>query len=64
MRLPDEVVDYLLARLPRSLASLRAVLERLDRHSLAKQRLVTIPFVRELLTDEGEKTTPPDGPGQ
>ena len=64
MRLPDEVVNYLLARLPRSLATLRAVLERLDRHSLAQQRLVTIPFVREWLAEEGEKTTPPDGPGQ
>lgn len=64
MRLPDEVVNYLLARLPRSLATLRAVLERLDRHSLAQQRLVTIPFVRDLLSEQGEKTTPPDGAGQ
>lgn len=61
MRLPDEVVNYLLARLPRSLAALRAVLERLDQGSLAQHRLVTIPFVRELLAEPGKKTTPPDG---
>jgi DnaA-homolog protein len=59
LRLPDEVIDYVLARLPRQLASLRAFLERLDRHSLARQRPVTLPLVREVLAHD-EKTTPPD----
>jgi DnaA family protein len=58
LRLSDEVIEYLLARLPRSLASLRAVLERLDRFSLARQRALTIPLVREWLSGGDEKTTP------
>jgi DnaA family protein len=49
LRLPDEVLAYLLSRLPRDLASLNAVLEALDRHSLATKRPVTLPLVREAL---------------
>lgn len=51
LRLPDEVVAYLLARAPRDLPSLMAVLDRLDRHSLARHRPITVPLVRELLSD-------------
>lgn len=58
LQLGDDVAAYLLARLPRDLASLRAVLERLDRLSLARKRAFSIPLVRELLAQEGEKTTP------
>ncbi len=50
LRLTDEVVAYLLSRLPRDLATLNAVLERLDRHSLARQRPVTLSLVREVLS--------------
>ncbi len=51
LHLGEEVLDYLLARLPRDLPSLNAVLERLDRASLARQRPLTIPLVREALAD-------------
>ena len=47
--LSDEVAAYLLSRLPRDLASLNAVLEALDRHSLATKRPLTLPLVREAL---------------
>ena len=47
--LGDEVAAYLLARLPRDLHSLTALLDRLDRLSLARQRPLTIPLVREAL---------------
>jgi DnaA family protein len=50
LRLADEVVWYLLNHLPRDLASLHAVLDRLDRHSLARQRPVTLPLVRDVLS--------------
>jgi DnaA family protein len=50
LELSDEVVWYLLNHLPRDLASLRAVLDRLDRHSLAHQRPVTLPLVRDALS--------------
>jgi DnaA family protein len=49
LRLPDEVLAYLLTRLPRDLASLNAVLESLDHYSLATKRPITLPLVREAL---------------
>jgi DnaA-homolog protein len=51
LELPDEVGRYLLTRLPRDLYSLNAALELLDRYSLAHQRALTIPLVREALAD-------------
>lgn len=54
LRLTDEVVWYLLNHLPRDLASLHSVLERLDRHALARQRSVTLPLVREALSKNND----------
>lgn len=51
--LGDEVTDYLMRRLPRDMESLTGFLERLDRSSLAAQRRVTVPFVRDLLEATG-----------
>ncbi len=50
--LTDEVVAYLLSRLPRDLANLNRVLDLLDRHSLARQRPLTLPLVREALAEK------------
>ncbi len=47
--LPEETAAYLLRRCPRDPASLFALLDRLDRASLAARRRLTIPFVRGLL---------------
>jgi DnaA family protein len=47
--LPDEVAAYLLRHLPRSLALQLAVLDALDRYSLAHKRAITLPLVREAL---------------
>jgi DnaA family protein len=49
MRLPDEVVAYLLTRMRRDLRSLTAVLDQLDRFSLETKRPVTLPLLREAL---------------
>jgi DnaA family protein len=57
LTLDDAVLDWLFARTQRDLGSLTALLDRLDRESLAAQRRITVPFLRQLL--EGE----PD-PGQ
>ena len=54
LRLPDEVLAYLLTRLPRDLGTLNQVLEGLDRYSLATQRPLTVPLLREAL--ERKKT--------
>lgn len=47
LNLSDDVVGYLLTRMPRDLYSLKGILDRLDRLSLARQRPVTIPLVKE-----------------
>ena len=49
--LDDAVLDWLFARTQRDLGSLTALLERLDRESLAAQRRFTVPFLRQLLQD-------------
>jgi DnaA family protein len=53
LRLDDEVLDWWFARQPRDPASLVALLQRVDRASLAAQRRITIPFLRELLRESG-----------
>ena len=47
--LPEEVARFLWRRHPRDMASLCALLERLDRDSLAAQRKLTIPFVKAFM---------------
>src|SRR5262245_38411844 len=49
MKLPRDAVDHLLARLPRDLGTQFAVLDAVDRYSLALKRPVTLPLVREAL---------------
>ena len=49
LRLSEDVVGYLLTRLPRDLPSLNGVLDALDRYSLAAKRPITLPLVREAL---------------
>ncbi|MCL1635233.1 DnaA regulatory inactivator Hda [Luteimonas sp. SX5] len=45
----DAAIDWLLKRADRDLASLTGLLDKLDRASLAAQRKVTVPFLREVL---------------
>jgi DnaA family protein len=45
--------EYLLARVDRDMTGVGLWLERLDRASLAEQRRITIPFIRELLAARG-----------
>jgi DnaA family protein len=46
--LDDGVLDWLFTRTQRDLGSLTALLDRLDRESLAAQRRITVPFLRRL----------------
>ena len=48
-QLSMEVVGYLLRHAQRDLPSLLALLDALDRYSLASRRAITLPLVRELL---------------
>ena len=47
--LPDETAVYLLRRVPRDMASLYALLDKLDLEALRAKRRLTIPFVRDVL---------------
>lgn len=49
LQLDDTAMDWLLKRAGRDLASLTALLDRLDRASLAAQRRITVPFLRQVL---------------
>jgi DnaA family protein len=49
MRLADDLVAYLLARVRRDLKSLGVILDALDRASLEQKRHLTLPLVREVL---------------
>ena len=48
-RLSKEVSDYLLRHTGRDMPSLLALLDALDRYSLASRRAITVPLLRELL---------------
>lgn len=49
LQMSEDVVGYLLARVARDQRHLLEILDRLDRSSLAAQRRITIPFVRDVL---------------
>jgi DnaA family protein len=47
--LRDDVIDYVLARFPRDLASLSALLDQLDDYALRTRRAITIPLIKDML---------------
>ncbi|MDI9240609.1 DnaA regulatory inactivator Hda [Lysobacter sp. LF1] len=51
--LEDAALDWLLKRVGRDLGGLTALLDKLDRASLAAQRRITVPFLRQTL-ERGE----------
>lgn len=51
--LPEETGRFLLRRLPRDMRGLCEWLDRLDTASLAAQKRLTVPFVREVLGKSG-----------
>ena len=59
LQLSDDIVAYLLARLPRDMASLQSIMEVLDRYSLMRKRPLTLPLVREALAQEILDGQPP-----
>lgn len=48
----DEVLAYVMTHLARDLGSQMALLDRLDRFSLAHQRQVTVPLLKRMLAEE------------
>ncbi len=53
LQMDAAAIDWLLRRSDRDLPALTALLDRIDRASLASQRRVTVPFVRQLLAGDG-----------
>ncbi|MDR3418559.1 MAG: DnaA/Hda family protein, partial [Nevskia sp.] len=58
LELPEDVAEYLLRRLPRSVPALLEALEQLDRGSLSAQRRLTIPFAQQVLARSDARTAP------
>lgn len=52
LQLSDDIVGYLLSRLPRDMRSLHSMMEVLDQYSLMRKRPLTLPLVREALAEE------------
>jgi DnaA family protein len=57
--LSDDVMGYLLTHLRRDMAHLMAVLDRLDGFALAEQRLVTVPLLKKMLSEESTQSAAP-----
>jgi DnaA-homolog protein len=51
--LSDEVLTYLFAHYSRELGALVSLLDEIDKQSLARQKRITVPFVRQLLEHAG-----------
>ncbi len=49
LSMPVEVARYIVSRAPRGLSQLFELLDRVDQLSLAQQRALTIPFLRQVL---------------
>lgn len=52
LELPEETAQWLQRRYPRDMASLHGLLDRLDTASLAEQRRLTVPFIRQVIGDQ------------
>jgi DnaA-homolog protein len=52
--LSDEVMDYLLTRFERDLKHLMALLDRLDDYALVNKRAITVPLLKQMLSESGE----------
>lgn len=53
LSVPPDVVQYLLPRIERSFAAVRAVVAELDRAALAKRQAITVPLARDVLAQAG-----------
>lgn len=63
-RVDDDLVPYMLTRLPREIRTLVSVLDALDAYALARQRALTVPLLREWLQQDlftGDAATPAAG---
>ncbi|HYM33062.1 MAG TPA: DnaA/Hda family protein [Candidatus Cybelea sp.] len=57
LRVGDEVVQFLVTRIERSFAAVRAAVAAIDAASLARRGNITVPLVRQVLQDQAAKET-------
>ena len=51
LELPEETARYLMTRFPRDLRTLCGLLDALDTASLAAQRRLTVPFIKQVIDE-------------
>lgn len=61
VRVPIEVVDFLITRTERSVDAVRVLVAELDAAALAAKRRITVPFVRDLLARRAVVSDPDPG---
>ena len=49
--LSDAVIEFIMSRFERDIASLFALLDKMDSASIQHQRRITVPFIRSILSD-------------
>jgi DnaA family protein len=54
INLSDEVISYLMTHHARNLATQMEILQHLDRASMSQQRKVTIPLVKQALSERDD----------
>jgi DnaA family protein len=52
LELPEETANYLMTRFPRDLKTLCGLLDTLDTASLAAQRRLTVPFIKQVIDEK------------
>ena len=53
LSVPAEVIEFVVKRIERSFAALRAIATEIDKQSLSQKRPVTVPLAREILQAQG-----------
>ncbi|MAF50306.1 MAG: DnaA/Hda family protein [Rhodospirillales bacterium] len=51
LKIDAAVIDYLVQRIERSLDTARGLVDRIDRAALSRRRDITVPFVRDVLSE-------------
>lgn len=49
----EDVIRFIVMRVDRSFAALRAIVEKVDTRAMAKKKAITIPLIREILAEQG-----------
>lgn len=52
LRVPPDVISFLLVRMERSFAAARSLVARIDARALAEKRALTVPFVRSVFEQD------------